>query len=424
MLSKIPLVHSSSMLSIILSFSIATTTLSVGKTPNLLEARAGHKTELVEEQKSPYPIEQPPGDQFELVKYPTDIGDMYAYLSKHAPIEDKKHPAIVWLTGGFPVSSPGSLLWGEADTSNEQSARIYRIKDIITLFPTLRGGTAENPGFPEGFYGEVNDVIKAGAYLKSLDTVDPNRVYLGGHSTGGTLALLVAESTDIFAGVISLGPTHDDYGQDYAPYEWTPTERKLREPIHYLSSITSPTYILEGISGNNASLLKLKAKNTNENVKIETIEGASHFNLIHPVNTLFADAILASTDGKLNIAPNALAHSYFETEARTRESNDLRTLANHREAGIKFDRAHTVSFSLLAQEPEALKPAITKAGKLGLESTSVIEYKENDSTYYGIEVSTKIDLKNLPELFQKTQVVSKLSNKFELYYNGWSIKKP
>ena len=82
-----------------------------------------------------------------------------------------------------------------------------------------------------------------------------------GHSTGGTLALLAAASSDKFAAILSRGPTAADYGKDRAPYEWTDEERSLRHPIEHLSSIKTPTYILEGDQGNSDSLAKLKKAN-------------------------------------------------------------------------------------------------------------------------------------------------------------------
>ena len=76
------------------------------------------------------------------------------------------------------------------------------------MFPSLRGGN-DNPGKKEGFLGEVNDVLAASEFLSRQEYVDPDRIYLGGHSTGGTLALLVAASTDKYRAVFSFGPNDD-----------------------------------------------------------------------------------------------------------------------------------------------------------------------------------------------------------------------
>ena len=57
---------------------------------------------------------------------------------------------------------------------------------IVTMYPSLRGGN-NNPGYIERLCGEVDDVIASGKYLASRPDVDPKRIYLGGHSTGGGL---------------------------------------------------------------------------------------------------------------------------------------------------------------------------------------------------------------------------------------------
>lgn len=96
-----------------------------------------------------------------------------------------------------------------ADLANEHAAAApYRKAGLVTMFPSLRGGNT-SPGRREGFFGEVDDLIAAAQWLARQDYVDPERIYLGGHSTGGTLALLVAESTDRFRAVFALGSVAD-----------------------------------------------------------------------------------------------------------------------------------------------------------------------------------------------------------------------
>lgn len=197
------------------------------KPQSLLEKRANFQTKLLEKETIPWPLETPPAEIASLVTYPTSIGEMEAYLT-HPSENQGKHAAIVWLTGGLPGSIPGSWLWDEPDLDNEQTASIYRESGIVVLYPSLRGRSANNPGHVESFYGEVDDVIATYHYLSQLEHIDPARIYLGGHSTGGTLALLVAASTDKFAGIICMGPTDDNYGQENAPYQWTAEEQYLK----------------------------------------------------------------------------------------------------------------------------------------------------------------------------------------------------
>lgn len=272
---------------------------------SLLEKRSGFKTQLKEKEASPLPLEAPPNGVFKLVNFKTSIGNMEAYVTP-APKAEGRHPAIIWLSGGFPGSSPGAWLWDEPNFENEQTASIYRTSGIVSMYPSLRGRSSKNPGVVECFYGEVGDVIDAHHYLAQLEYVDPQRIYLGGHSTGGTLALLVAASTEVFAAVLSLGPTHDDYGEAFATYHWTEKERFLRAPIEHLESIKRATYIIEGDSGNYHSLQMLDQANKNPLVKIIRVNKANHFQAIHSVNTIFATAIKESENGSLDIDPIAI----------------------------------------------------------------------------------------------------------------------
>ena len=54
--------------------------------------------------------------------------------------------------------------------------------------------------------GEVDDVLAAIDFVRKRADVDPKRVYLGGHSTGATLALLVAASQPPVRAVFGVGP--------------------------------------------------------------------------------------------------------------------------------------------------------------------------------------------------------------------------
>src|SRR5205085_2693378 len=105
-------------------------------------------------------------------------------------------------------------VWQDEPPQNDQTASAYRKAGIATMFPSLRGGN-DNPGFKESLFGEVDDVLAAREYLARQDFVDPKRIYLGGHSTGGTLVLLAAASTDQFRAVFSFGPVDDIRG--YGP---------------------------------------------------------------------------------------------------------------------------------------------------------------------------------------------------------------
>ena len=290
---------------------------------DLVKERASHKTVLIKRSAGQGGFTKAPTKIFKRIKYTSKIGKMAAYLSVHKSSK-KKRPAIIWLTGGFPVSSPGSYLWEKTEIGNDQTARIYRQKGIVMMFPTLRGGIKGNPGVEERFYGEVDDVISAAKYLKSLSYVDPNRIYLGGHSTGGTLALLVAESTTLFKGILALGPVSliSHYGKEGVPFAWKDKELYLRSPIFFLSGIKSTTYVVEGENGNASSIADLRKKlkkKSNSKVRLAIIKKATHFNGIYHVNKLFAEAILASKDGRLSLKKKTIEECFISYKSRKKK---------------------------------------------------------------------------------------------------------
>lgn len=390
--------------------------------PSLLKLRADHKTELTEKRREKEAMPVPPSDIFEVVKYPTKLGNMSAYLSK-AKDKSKKSPAIIWLTGGFPPASPGAYLWEETDASNEQSARIYRLLGMVMMFPTVRGSEPGNPGFQELMYGEVDDVISAHDYLSKLKHIDPKRIYLGGHSTGGTLALLSAAATDKFAGVISLGPTDRDYGKKYALHKWTKKERELRHPIRYLGAIKIPTYIIEGEYGNSVSLGALKAANKNKNVHCVFVEGGDHFQIIHPVNSLIAREIIKSERGGLRLDVNKIRSAYTDYARKQREVSDIKTLAYYRNTGVEFDLPKKVTFYLYGRESNELDAAVKKANAAGFNLFESKKHKDSDGDqYYSRLLTKRIDLMKLNHLFAATKAIEALAEAHDLQYDGWTVK--
>ena len=214
---------------------------------SLKEARKGFTTHLMKKQSEGDAPEQPPADLFRLTTYPSPLGDMAAYVSP-SPNDGKKHPAIIWLIGGF-SNGIHDTPWQPASSQNDQSASAYREAGIIMMYPSRRGGNT-NPGYREDFLGEADDIIAARDYLAKLDYVDPNRIYLGGHSTGGTLALIVAELDNKFRAVFAFGPVDDvsGYGSDILNYDLSnPKETNLRSPIKWLQDIGNPTYVLKAL---------------------------------------------------------------------------------------------------------------------------------------------------------------------------------
>lgn len=267
----------------------------------LADARRGFKTNLSRRIKEGSPHDQPPSEVFQLVKYAAPPGDLGAYVSPD-PADGKKHPAIVWITGGD-CNTIDKGCWSDAPPENDQSASAYRKAGIVMMFPSLRGGN-DNPGVKEGFYGEVDDVIAAAAYLKRLPYVDADRIYLGGHSTGGTLVLLTAECTDQFRAVFSFGPVGDifGYGPEFRPFVLSDVkELELRSPIRWLHSVRSPVIVLEGTDGNLRAMQAMARLSKNDHLKFFEIKNTDHFAVLGPTNRLIAEKILQDTGTVCNL---------------------------------------------------------------------------------------------------------------------------
>ena len=262
-----------------------TTQFQLVKQPNravsLVEARKGFKTKLPPNRSAKEQVPEPPPELFRTVRYDSPVGKLAAYLSVD-PNDGKKHPAIIWLTGGD-CNSIGDV-WTDAPASNDQTAAAFRKAGIMMMNPALRGGN-DNPGVKEGFLGEVDDVLAAADFLAKQAFVDPSRIYLGGHSTGGTLVLLVAECSDRFRAVFSFGPVGRvaGYGPEYLPFDTTSArELELRDPIRWLHAIKSPVFVVEGENspGNVNALREMEQASSNPQVRFLAVSGAEHFSIL------------------------------------------------------------------------------------------------------------------------------------------------
>jgi alpha/beta superfamily hydrolase len=269
--------------------------------PTLPEARRGFKTKLIRRETDGSPVDKPPQGMFRRLRYESPAGKLAAYLSPD-PGDGRKHPAIIWIFGGF-SNGIGATAWEEQPAKNDQSASAFRKAGIIMMHPSFRGGH-DNPGVKEGFFGEVDDVLAARDYLAKQEYVDPERIYLGGHSTGGTLALLVAECSDKFRAVFSFGPVDDvtNYGAKRVPFDIdNKREAALRAPERWLHSIHCPTFVFEGRGGNIDSLEHMARSSDNHNLHFFPIDGADHFSILAPASQLIASKILRDDGAATNI---------------------------------------------------------------------------------------------------------------------------
>jgi len=269
-------------------------TESTTQATTLAGARKGFATRIVATGEPEPPAPPPPAGIFDLIRYKSPVGELAAYVTPD-PGDGAKHPAIVWITGGD-CNSIGEV-WGERPRSNDQTAAAYRKAGIVIMFPSLRGGN-DNPGRREGFYGEVDDVVAAADYLAGLPYVEPRRIYLGGHSTGGTLVMLVAEASTKFRAVFAFGPVTDvrNYGGKFVYHDVSnKRETELRAPSRWLDSVKRPLFVIDGVGGNIEDLRYMEAHNRNSMVRFLAIPGKDHFSVLAPANELIASKILGDS---------------------------------------------------------------------------------------------------------------------------------
>jgi dipeptidyl aminopeptidase/acylaminoacyl peptidase len=268
-------------------------TAQIGET--LRQARTGHGPDIVVALRQKATPHRPPASSnLKLVTYPAAPGDMFGYLTKD-PGDGKKHPAIIWISGGDTAIGD---FWSPQPKENDQSGAAFREAGLVVFYPSVRGLNG-NPGQIEGYYGELDDIVAATAWLKQQRWVDPSRVYLGGHSSGGTMVLLAAEYAGDWKAVFAFGAVHDPRGYGAGLWGALPFDpanqdaSRLRAPVNWLSSITVPTFLIEGgRQGNIGPLQTMRQANQNPLVQFTIGQGCTHFSILRPASEKIADAIV------------------------------------------------------------------------------------------------------------------------------------
>lgn len=291
-------------------------------------ARAGFNTKRVaapafESSSAPEP---PAGSPFSRVRYRSPQGSLVAYLTR-APSEGAaKRPAVLWAHGGF------------GGVGLDDLAEVQPLVDagLVVMVPAWRGEN-DNPGRFELFYGEVDDALAALDHLAALPYVDAEQLYVVGHSSGGTLALLVATASDRPRGVVSLGGLADvealvaegGYVDPPLPFPADdPREAELRSPLRFATGIRVPTFYFEGARSaallEGARRMEAEAKTRSAPFVVEAVLGADHFEAVQPLLGLIGAKIaagqLAFTPGEAQVAfaksrsPSVLLYAPLELE--------------------------------------------------------------------------------------------------------------
>lgn len=273
----------------------------VTKGQSFAEAHDAFTTTLVSEENDDYEIPEPPEGLFDLVSYPSKVGDLAAYVSSD-PGDGEKHPMIIWVVGGW-GNGIDDFPWCYPAWDNDQTGSAFWQSGILTMYPSFRGGCG-NPGYYEALFGEVDDIASAYEYAASLPYVDTDRIYLGGHSTGGTRALLAAEYTDKFRSVFCFGAVDQVKYHNNSQFTFDRDNEEefiMRSPVYWLDNVKNPTFLIEGSEGNSINLKNIQRASDNENINCYIVEGADHFSVLAPITRLLAEKILEDTGSEPSI---------------------------------------------------------------------------------------------------------------------------
>ena len=248
-------------------------------TEDYVQARQHFQTKLIRQGPSPqrWQNERPPAGVQEL-PYQSGNLRLQAWVSGPPP-DGRRRPAVLFLHGGFAF---GADDW-------EQTLP-FRNAGFVVMTPKLRG---ENglPGSYSMFYNEVDDVLAAAETLAKLPYVDNNRIYVAGHSVGGTLSLLASMTSKRFCAAASFSGSPDQVAWARGQTELVPFDRndkeefRMRSPLAFPRSFKCPARLYYGsqeflFASSSQKTAKL-AKAAGGDVEALSVPG-DHFTSVEP----------------------------------------------------------------------------------------------------------------------------------------------
>jgi hypothetical protein len=223
-------------------------------------ARRGFRTKLIRNAPALPPDwtpPQPPEGTAEVL-YQSGPLSLKAWINRPADNGNRRRVAVLFLHSAFFFRPE---FW--------EMSKPYRDAGFIVMTPLLRGENGQ-AGRWTMFYDEVDDVVAAAEYLRKQSFVDPDNLYIAGHSNGGTLAMLAAMTYQHFRAAASFSGSPDQVlfcrhfrQKDIIPFDYTDQrEIQLRSPLAYAASFKCPTRIYFGREESN--ILSLTSQRTAE----------------------------------------------------------------------------------------------------------------------------------------------------------------
>lgn len=243
------------------------------------EARREHPTNLVRRGAAPQEFDRAVPEDVEVVHYRSDAGDLLGWVLKPSDATPgTRLPTMVYAHGGFALGE------GDLDT-----AQLFANAGMLVFLPTVRGENG-NPGHYEMFFGEVDDLLAATRYVAVRPDVDPERIFVFGHSAGGVLSSLLALRADSrvaatgSSGGMYLPVALLDFGPELLPFDASdPWESQLRSMLPHVAHLEVPhtayvgaddDFIMQDIN----EIRRLGARGGNS-FSLEILDGDHHTSL-------------------------------------------------------------------------------------------------------------------------------------------------
>lgn len=213
------------------------------QTEDYAKARRKFKTNLVKKSPSPQNAPMPIApDGVSAVEFPSGDLRLRAWINAPPTMSKEKIPAVIFLHGGFAFIKPH---WEQAES--------YRRAGFVVMMPILRGENGQ-AGVFSLLYDETDDVLAAADYLARQPFVDKRNIFIAGHSIGGALTMLAAQTSGRFRAAAAFSGSPDQqlllkfgFPKEQIPFDQQNTrEFQMRSPLAYAASFKTPTRIYYG----------------------------------------------------------------------------------------------------------------------------------------------------------------------------------
>lgn len=244
--------------------------------PSYLERRAQFETQLITHAPSPQAWEEetPPAG-VKVVQYTSDDATLMAWLAVPEHTEGELLPALVYFHGGFAFGS-----------SDFEVCHPFLDAGYIVMCPTFRGENG-NPGDYEMMLGEADDAANAVRWLADQPSVDPDRIYTFGHSSGGVLSAILSLYEDLpirnsgSAGGL-YGPDLFDAIERMVPFKLeSEEERQMRLLVGNIAWMKRPHIAFVGTQDTYMKVAEARAENAaaDDLLEVISLQGDHHSTL-------------------------------------------------------------------------------------------------------------------------------------------------